>query len=255
MQTVLANEKGRIVDVLTIVPLPNDTIRVLCHSRAADRTREWLDKFIIMENITITDVSSDYVQFLLFDLDPRDEDVLRKHIDTTSTLFEFLSGFPRVFRLAGRQDSTEQLTDVLTSCGVKLASANDFEEFRVSKGIPETGAELTDQYNPLAAGLSNLISWTKGCYIGQEVIARLDTYKKVQRRLVALELDSLPIAPAALLDEVGDAGTITSCVQNATDGICRGLGYIKSASLERQANCYFLRDGEKHFVKIADRGA
>ena len=46
---------------------------------------------------------------------------------------------------------------------------------------------MGEDYNPLEAGLIGSIDFTKGCYIGQEVIARLDSYHKVQKYLVKLE--------------------------------------------------------------------
>ena len=58
---------------------------------------------------------------------------------------------------------------------------------RIEAGIPGPEAELNDRVNPLEAGLEEFVSFTKGCYVGQEVIARLDTYDKVQRRLVHLD--------------------------------------------------------------------
>ena len=65
---------------------------------------------------------------------------------------------------------------------------------RVSFGIPEYGPELGEPFNPLEAGLIGSVDFTKGCYIGQEVVARLDSYKKVQKYLVSLRfVDSSPV--------------------------------------------------------------
>ena len=61
-----------------------------------------------------------------------------------------------------------------------------YEALRVGLGAPSYDRELSEAYNPLETGLWGSISFTKGCYIGQEVIARLDTYQKVQKHLVSL---------------------------------------------------------------------
>ena len=50
--------------------------------------------------------------------------------------------------------------------------------------------EINEYYNPLEAGLKKYINFNKGCYIGQEVIARLDTYSKVKNRLVLIKSDN-----------------------------------------------------------------
>jgi folate-binding protein YgfZ len=48
-----------------------------------------------------------------------------------------------------------------------------WEEARVLNGVPATGAELTEAYNPLEAGLYHACSLAKGCYIGQETISKV----------------------------------------------------------------------------------
>ncbi len=69
-----------------------------------------------------------------------------------------------------------------------LDRADEIETLRVLAGVPAYGHELTELFNPLELGLRSAVSFTKGCYVGQEVIARLDSYGKVQRELVSLDL-------------------------------------------------------------------
>jgi folate-binding protein YgfZ len=59
---------------------------------------------------------------------------------------------------------------------------------RVEAGLPAAGAELSEDYTPLEAGLAAAISSTKGCYTGQEVLARQITYDKVTQHLCGLRL-------------------------------------------------------------------
>ena len=60
---------------------------------------------------------------------------------------------------------------------------------RIQQGRPKSDRELTEDYNPLEAGLWQTISFEKGCYIGQETIARLNTYKGVKQKLWGIKLD------------------------------------------------------------------
>ena len=92
------------------------------------------------------------------------------------------------------------------------------EALRVTLGVPAHGSELGDAYNPLEAGLMGAISFTKGCYIGQEVIARLDTYQKVQRRLVSLTLPESVESGTRLMQNNREVGTLTSVSPLNTDG-------------------------------------
>ncbi|MEK6755238.1 MAG: hypothetical protein AABZ02_03705, partial [Bacteroidota bacterium] len=120
------------------------------------------------------------------------------------------------------------------------ASLDHYEEFRVLHAIPRYPNELSELYNPLETNLGTFISWTKGCYIGQEVIARLDTYKKVQKRLVRLLLDEVPDSlPQPLHSEQGEAGTITSAIKPRTGQSAQGLGYVRTTQLESRGDLFF----------------
>ena len=53
--------------------------------------------------------------------------------------------------------------------------SESYEVFRISAGVPAHGPEFGEEVNPLEAGLWDAVSFTKGCYVGQEVVARLNT--------------------------------------------------------------------------------
>ena len=73
------------------------------------------------------------------------------------------------------------------------------------------------EFNPLEAGLKEFVSFTKGCYVGQEVVARLDTYDKVQKRLVGLQwdADSAPERGAKLVLDGKQVGVVTSAATSS----------------------------------------
>ena len=82
------------------------------------------------------------------------------------------------------------------------ADAAAFDAYRIAQGVPAYGAEFGAFNNPLEARLLGSISDEKGCYTGQEVIARLQTYRKVQRLLMAFTAT----APADSGDPLADSG-------------------------------------------------
>ena len=93
------------------------------------------------------------------------------------------------------------------------------------------GAELTEDHNPWEAGLDKAIHLDKGCYLGQEVIARLDTYDKVKQRLVGLRMPAtLRIdGSSRLVSRDGrKAGEITSTAFSPTLGSRISLAYIRN---------------------------
>jgi folate-binding protein YgfZ len=108
---------------------------------------------------------------------------------------------------------------------------------RIAKGLPKWGAELTEGMLPPEAGLDLTdISYNKGCYIGQEVISRIKSAGKVNRRLVKLNAAGIGL----LLDGEGKTcGEVTS----ACDGIA--LGYVKRGCEEKDL---FL-NGEKVSIR------
>jgi folate-binding protein YgfZ len=77
----------------------------------------------------------------------------------------------------------------IAAAGARPGSAGDYDAERVERLLPMRGAEIDGQANPLELGLVELVDFAKGCYIGQEVIARLHNYEKVQRGLRLVRLD------------------------------------------------------------------
>src|SRR5207237_10549590 len=82
--------------------------------------------------------------------------------------------------------------------GLRPMGTTAFDWLRLAAGEPLYGYELSEQVNPLEARLNQAISFSKGCYTGQEVIARLDTYRKLKQQLVSLRLERLPAAQLPL---------------------------------------------------------
>lgn len=102
-----------------------------------------------------------------------------------------------------------------------------FNALRIAAGIPVTGLELTEEINPWEANLDFAISLDKGCYNGQEVIARLHSYKKVKQRLMGLKLENTfpPGERIPLKSEARNAGVLTSAASLGDDVI--GLGFVR----------------------------
>jgi len=87
----------------------------------------------------------------------------------------------------------------------------EVEDLRVRWGIPAVPNEINEETNPWEVGLDDAISLTKGCYIGQEIIARIHTYKKLRRRLAGLKLAS-PAAQGATLTRGGHEAALLTTV-------------------------------------------
>ena len=106
--------------------------------------------------------------------------------------------------------------------------------------------ELNDHYNTHEANLMSLVDTTKGCYIGQEVIERIETYNKVQKYLCGVEFDEQLLGEEQfiLLSEDGtEVGTVTSSVNSLKLDVPIGLAFIRKA---------FAKDGTKLSAKSSN---
>ena len=119
--------------------------------------------------------------------------------------------------------------DVSLPAGVRPASAEELESVRIAAGTPRMGAELDERTIPAEAGvLDRAVSFTKGCYTGQELVARIDSRGgNVPRRLRILEVAGPPPAPGT------DVTVDGAVVGHVTSAALRGDGSVTLAYLGR----------------------
>lgn len=132
------------------------------------------------------------------------------------------------FEIIVPAEEADDLLARLRQAGVVLIEdAESYETRRVELGRPAVGAELTDDYNPLEAGLAWAVADNKGCYTGQEIIARQITYDKVTKSLVGLRSDT-PLAVGAALSADGrSVGQVTSSVYSPALNTHLALAVVK----------------------------
>ena len=96
---------------------------------------------------------------------------------------------------------------------------------RIKYCLPKAQNEISEEYTPLEIGLEKLISWNKGCYIGQEVISRLDTYDKVNKKLVGLACEENNF------EQFKNTPELSSCVPEFVSEQALGLAVVKKTAL------------------------
>ena len=117
--------------------------------------------------------------------------------------------------------------EVLDSGLAPTIDTDELERRRVEAGVPRWGHELDDRILPAEAGLdATHINFGKGCYPGQEPIARLHYRGKANRALRVLELADVPPYDAELVHDGKVVGRVTSAVRRP-DGSVVGLGYVR----------------------------
>lgn len=114
------------------------------------------------------------------------------------------------YRLLIPAASYSSIGQILEQSGMIALDGPLYQLFNIEAGQPTAENELTEKYTPLESGLAAAVSYNKGCYTGQEVIARQTNYDKVTQQLCGLKLAAAAIAGTPLWAEGRQAGVITS---------------------------------------------
>lgn len=120
----------------------------------------------------------------------------------------------------------------LAQAGARPCGHQAAEQVRVAHGVPRFGAELGEQVLFNEVELRQAVSFTKGCYLGQEVVERVDARGKLGRRLLGLRaLAEVPLAAGMVIcNEARDLGTVTSAAR--WEGQALGMGLVHRADNE-----------------------
>ncbi len=214
-EAVLINHKARVLDWLTILRRDSDFLVITSPNRRAI-LKAHAEKFILFrQDVTIEDITDSTNLWGVFG--PQAAAAIGANDAHFATRRLPGGGF---FVLDG------------TSSPEPLCDDETYNLLRVEAGLPVAGLELTESINPWESGLDFAISLDKGCYNGQEVIARLHTYKKIKQGLMGLKLErAIPMAqlanaPVKLQANGRDAGFITSSVLSPRFGPI-ALGFVR----------------------------
>ncbi len=244
--TVFTTEKGKVLDYVQVL-MRNSSLLLLTSSENEETFKNWIQKYTIMEDITLKSITSSTTMYSFFG--PKAAEVvgnifdirlsMGSVIDTNSPLGsvtiackqEFNTEFVVVICSTNElSQSRTYLSKQAERHGVVEMGSMSYEAFRITCGIPAGETEISSAFNPFEIGLRHAISFTKGCYIGQEVIARLDTYQKVHRELMGLIFESKPDLhlPSPILNREGiEIGVATSCAETPVHTRFVGLGVLK----------------------------
>ncbi len=240
--TLFVTSTARTIDLATAYVL-DAVVLVLVSPQRRTYLYQWLDKYIFFgDKVKLRDVTEQTACFSLFG-------------PGSDALLQQLGGRS----LAGQRYASHELctlaqTEVRVAVGSGLATPGYtlflsieqaaavwiglveagavplgdllWETLRIQQGRPMPDQELTEDYNAVEACLWQAISLNKGCYIGQETIARLDTYKGVKQQLWGLRLNQKVEPGTPLTVNAEKVGTLTSLTE--WEGQILGLGYVRT---------------------------
>ena len=239
--TVFVTSTARTLDLATAYAM-EDAVIVLVSPHRRQQLLAWLDKFIFpFDKVELEDISAKHAVFSL--IGTQSGNLLTKlttdelpHTSADHKIVKIGNIPVRVAVGSGLATSGYSLILETANSGViwsKLVkeeaiplSDRLWESLRIQQGRPKSDFELTEDYNPLEAGLWQTISFEKGCYIGQETIARLHTYDGVKQKLWGIKLSKPAALQTPITIEDKKVGVLTSYTD--TDRGCYGLGYIRT---------------------------
>lgn len=241
--TVLTNAVARIVDRLVVLNLGERALLITSLGRATT-VRAWLSRYIFFnDDIKLADAGETLTQFDLYG--PQSAAWLSQWLPNAADLplhhgrelgdgvwvmrTDALAGMG--FAVIGAAVALAEMQAQLVRQGAVVGDETLREVLRVEAGVPGPEGEVNDQYIPLEADLWGDVSFQKGCYIGQEIIARMESRGRLAKTLVALRAADVVRVGMTLRGPDGERGTLTSAVESPALGWL-GLGYIKPSAAE-----------------------
>lgn len=214
--------KGKLLYVARVLGLP-DRIRLLVPASLAPTVAAHLTKYAVFQKVAVADLSGLWLRVGLCG-GPPPTDLPPGTLDLPGE-GEFDA------ELLAPESERRALVARLERSGSRPLSEVEAEALRIKAGRPRFGQDMDDTNLPDELGLEPAISRTKGCYVGQEIVARLATYGRVNRRLVGFRFPQGVLAAGTSLshpDPSADPkiawGRVTSSVAASDIGPI-GLGF------------------------------
>jgi tRNA-modifying protein YgfZ len=262
--TLLTTDKGRIVDLVFVAPL-EEGLLLITSPGAEEKILRWIEKYTILEDVRARSVTAETCMMSLLGgraISVAASVVAVNVVPNTCQRLALPFGEARLLALSAsrwqlvhfivRADQAaaawEWLSERARAKGIDRIGTEAYELFRLACGMPAPGREISDAFNPYDVGLLEFVSFSKGCYIGQEVIARIDTYQKARRGLIGFTTGTPPpvsIEGAVITKNGMEAGTVTSWSRTPVRSIYCGLAVVRTADIEPGAELVLEAGGEK----------
>jgi folate-binding protein YgfZ len=246
-RNLLLTGKGKVQFDFDLAVEP-DAIRLSVRSGSGAGLLRALDTYHFAEKLTLTDASDSHAPLSLCGPDAaavveRALAVAAPREDHRTVLAEFRGAPLRVtalpvagssgWRIDAGPRRLEELWDALIAAGARAAGRITYDILRVEAGAAEPGVDVDDTVYPQEARLESAFSLDKGCYVGQEVVAKIDTYGGLNKRLVALAVshdDPVPHGTRLFREDDGewrDLGVVTSWAYSFVLDTGLVLAYVK----------------------------
>jgi folate-binding protein YgfZ len=191
---------------------------------------EHLDRYIIADDVTLEDVTAQMDSITIEG--PQAESVLSSlGAPLPANLFAHAEwGAGTIQRTSASSFRLFFPTGQTPDPHIPQATAEEARTVRIEQARPRYGEEITDRYLVQEAGVMQAVSFTKGCYLGQEIVERVRSRGQVHKHLRAIEIDTDdPPEPGSKVTIDGaEAGEIVSSAFSPARGKTVAMAYLRS---------------------------
>ena len=226
--TIITDEKGKMIDVVNVWRIKKDKLLLESSTLNIGNLTSWINKFTIEEDSELQEIKDSFKISIIGDdieelssifpelVSLEKDSFVDINVESTRYLIgrhELFNGQESIDFIClegGSRNKFKQI--ILQKTKIQEKDNEAFELFRIKNLIPAAGKEITNSYNPLDLGLERFVDFSKGCYVGQEVVARLNTYNKVQNimRTVKLDDEDLSVKGTKITSSSGEYGIAIS---------------------------------------------
>jgi len=262
----LVTVKGKVLtDFQVINDIDGEQYVLVMRTENIDGTIAHLKKFIIAENVELTN-QSDNLSLVTIQganaptlLGVQSPVAALEIANTTVKAVSHQRTSQPGFDLLVPKDTVPATLEHLVAEGATTVSAHILDAMRIEAAIPLHGTDFDDSTIPQEACLNDALHWSKGCYVGQEVIARLEHRGHTNKELRQLQItgNTLPDPGAAIYPDPGaekSVGKITSASHIPATGQILALGYVRRSHFEPQTQLAIEVGSSRINATISDRG-
>ena len=250
----ILNPQGRIQGDLYVYNF-GDHLLVDTELWQAARLKDIFDKFIIMDDVEVADISDKLTAIAV--QGPQALSILRgigitiaddvAPLVVTRSIWQDIgisvtrmaSDISKTYEIWLAPENAPKLWNAVLAAGAKPVGTDAIELFRVAAGVPRYGQDIRERDLPQETGQSQALHFTKGCYVGQEIVERIHSRGNVHRQFTGFVISGAQPEPGAKIEVDGkEVGEITSSKQLPTESGTEvvALGYVRKEAAEPGKN-------------------
>jgi aminomethyltransferase len=243
--TVMTTEIGRMIDRL-ILYATSDAVYILTGENHAPRLARYLMGHVFFnDDFQLKDLTADTIIFGVYGPLAAEKLAAAGFPEVEIPLHHWRQATPggvsaylhltdpiagHGYFVIGQAADRQALQALLSGAGIRQVGEETFDYLRIEAGLPRFGREVTLDYIPLEAGLWADVSFNKGCYTGQEIIARMESRGRLAKRLVRLRAAGAVAVGTAIEASGREVGKVTSAAGGPAGTVA--LGYVKTGTLD-----------------------